>query len=189
MTDAARPVWRGAKQLRRSLVELEGLEPSPGNPRLGDVAAIRESLRRFGQVKPILTTGKRIVAGHHVVLAAKAEGWTHVAAIENEFASEDEARAYLLADNRTHDLGDYDLELLHAQLSNAVDAPGGLAGTGYDDSHLDDLKEQIAKLHRATSRTPPAAAPPADPPPLTVEHRCPKCGHEWAGDPAPPAPE
>lgn len=142
-------IWNGPEALRPFLVPIGDLEPFPGNPRRGDVAAIRASLRRFGQVLPALTDPKlgedgkqRIIARHHLVLAATEEGWTHVAVIGNEFADEEEARAYLLADNRLAELGGYDDEALVAHLKhlNELDA---LAGTGYT---RDDLDAQLAKL-------------------------------------------
>lgn len=181
-------VWRGAEALRPFLVPIDGLEPFPGNPKVGDVEAIRASLRRFGQTRPILldaTIATRIVAGHHVRLAAQAEGWTHVAAIPNEFESEDESRAYLLADNRTGELGGYDLELLHSQLREARDTTGGLAGTGYGNDHLAYLERELAKLR--LSEAPPEQFPPINPETLPTDYCCPACGYEWSGAPKPGA--
>jgi len=141
-TDAGKSsvVWDGAEQLRGSLVRLDSLEPFPGNPRRSDVGEIRASLRRFGQVRPILVDGKRIVAGHHVVEAARQEGWTHAAATANEFGSEDEARAYLLADNRIPELAAYDDELLAAQLAALAEAEIPLEGTGWGEDALANLR-------------------------------------------------
>ena len=150
-------VWQGAKALERFLVPIGDLEPWPGNARRGDVAAIRATLRRFGQVKPILKYEGRIVAGHHVVLAAKEEGWTHIAALEHEFASEEEARAFLLADNRTSDLSRYEDELLLEQLKAAQEI--GLEGTGFSDAFVADLD---ARLKEAFSPATEAEQPRLD---------------------------
>lgn len=162
MTETAarqRTVWRGAKTLRRFLIPIDELEPFPGNPRVGDVDAVRASLRRFGQVRPILVDGPRIVAGHHVRLAAKAEGWTHVAGIENDFADEDEARAYLLADNRIPELGTYSLDALVTHL-NALAELDALEGTGYTRDDLDDRLAKLRQLNRETPAAPPGPEPP-----------------------------
>jgi ParB-like chromosome segregation protein Spo0J len=152
-------IWEGADELRPFLVPIDNLEPFPGNPRRGDVESVRSSLRRFGQVRPLLADGARVVAGHHVRIAAAEEGWTHVAVIAHGFADEEEARAYLLADNRTHDLGiGYDDELLadHLRILAELDA---LEGTGYTTDDLDDL---LAGLRRQLD--PPTPPDPADPP-------------------------
>lgn len=176
-------VWEGPRTLRRLLAPIADLEPHPGNPRRGDVEAVRESLRRFGQVRPILVNGNRIVAGHHVVLAATEEGWTHVATLAGDFATEEEARAYLIADNGTHDRGDYDWRALRAQLEQLAQADAGLTGTGYAQDDLKWIDRQIAELDKAAA--PPASFPPLDPGDLETAYRCPSCGYEWSGNPAP----
>lgn len=179
-------VWEGAPALRRYLVPIVDLAPSEGNPRRGDVAAIRESLREFGQVQAILVdeTGRRIVAGEHRVLAAYEEGWTHVAAIPAEFKDEAAKRRYLLADNRTHDRGSYDLAELDRQL-RALQAEATLEGTGYSDGFVVQLGKDLAAA--AARATPPAEFPPLDPDALKTDFRCPVCAHEWSGSPKPGA--
>lgn len=146
-------VWKGGAQLRRLLVPIDSLEPFPGNPRQGDVGELVRSLKRFGQVKPILVDGSRIIAGHHVRLATIELGWTHIAVVQNEFQDEAEQRAYLMADNRLGDLGGYDTELMMAQLRAL--AEGDLAGTGYDTTTLD---EALAKLREMAATEPVIAA-------------------------------
>jgi ParB-like chromosome segregation protein Spo0J len=146
-------VWRGAPALRPFLVEIDRLEPFPGNPRRGDVGEVAASLDRFGQVRAILVDGSRIVAGHHVVEAARSLGWTHVAATANDFGGEEEARAYLLADNHLGELGGYDDALLAAQL----DALRGYEGTGYTVEDAERLRARLAGVRE------PAAPAPARP--------------------------
>lgn len=138
----AAKVWTGAASLKRDLVAIDTLEPFDGNPRRGDVEALRASLRRFGQVRSVLVDGTRLIAGHHIVAAAKLEGFTHVAATQHEFADEDERRAYLIADNRLATLGDIDDALLVEQLK-ALAEVDGLLGTGYS---TDDLDAALAAL-------------------------------------------
>lgn len=146
-------LWKGAPALRPFLVPLEDFESFPGNPRRGAVADLRASLRRFGQVLPALidpTLGadgkQRLVARHHLAIAAAEEGWTHLAAIPNEFESEDEARAYLVADNRLPELGGYDDVALSAQLAALRD----LEGTGYTDADRVELATRLALMRQPT---------------------------------------
>lgn len=101
--------WSGASHLEPFLVAIEELVPFPENPSVEDhVPDIAKSLRRWGQVRPILTWGNApehglpahtIVGGHHVWRAAQLREWTHVAAIPATFESYQEALAYLAADN------------------------------------------------------------------------------------------
>jgi site-specific DNA-methyltransferase (adenine-specific) len=121
-----------APQLRALVVPLECVELHPRNPRLGDVAAVAASLTRFGQQKPVVVQRSTsfVVAGNHVVRAALSLGWTEIAA-NVEDLDDAEAIAFMLADNRTADLGEYDDGLLAAILSEQQ-AADNLAATGYD---------------------------------------------------------
>ena len=125
------------------LVPIDSLTQHPRNARHGNIEAISASLARFGQLKPVVvqrSTGY-VVAGNHLLRAALALGWQHLAAnvVELDDAT---AQAYMLADNRTADLGTYDEALLSAILAEQASA-GNLAGTGYT---ADDVDELLARL-------------------------------------------
>lgn len=83
----AKRVWEGNRQLNRMLVPIDSLAPHPDNPRRHDLAAIKESLERFGQQRPIIVVppGRvdvdraTIIAGHGTTAAAAELGWTHIA--------------------------------------------------------------------------------------------------------------
>lgn len=179
----AEAVWKGASALRPFLVAVDDLEPFPGNPRRGDVAVVVESLTRFGQTRPLLTDGTKIVAGHHVRLAAIELGWSHVAAIPNEFESDEEAGRYLLMDNRSHDRGDYELEELTAHLAALRDSADGLAGTGYEEAYLRALERDLERWREDAD--PPPHFPDLDPDAIHTEYQCPSCSYEWSGNPRP----
>ncbi len=59
------------------LVPIGSLKPFGGNPRRGDVAAIRESLRVNGQYRPVVVRREtsEVLAGNHTLKAAGEEGW------------------------------------------------------------------------------------------------------------------
>lgn len=161
-------VWRGAEALRPFLIPVTDLDPFPGNPRRGNVEEIRRSLRRLGQYAPLVvdaSDGRRIVKGHHVRLAAIEEGWTHVAAIPNEFADETEARAALVADNRMSEIGEgADMELLVVQLQALAEADA-LEGTGYIVDDLAFFEHEVARLSAPPDPIPPPTPPPPAPQP------------------------
>jgi DNA modification methylase len=130
-------------------VPIASVEPHPRDARIGDVEAVAASLRRFGQQKPVVvqkSTGF-VVAGNHVLLAARSLGWSEIAAnvVELDDAT---ATAFMLADNRTSDLGGYDDELLAAILAEAS-AADNLTGTGYD---ADDVAAIVAAAGLAEPR-------------------------------------
>lgn len=128
-----------AKQITRLGVPIESITPHPDNPRRGNVEALRESLRRFGQYKPIVVQAgtNYVVAGNHTLLAAREEGWKKIAAVVVEI-DDDQARALLVADNRHSDTSRNDDAALAAILKGLA-ATGSLEGTGYSESSVDDL--------------------------------------------------
>lgn len=116
--------WNGNAALKRFLVPVEELSAHPRNPRLGNVYEIGRSLERFGQQRPVLALPDgTIVAGHHVWTAAKQRGWTHIAVVRSDLTEED-ADAYLLADNGTADQGYYDERALAELLNEWEDYEG-----------------------------------------------------------------
>jgi len=115
------------------------------NPRRGDVAAIADSLGRWGQYRPIVVnagsvTGRRneVLAGNHTLLAARSLGWESIDCSVVD-VDEETAAAIVLADNRLADLGEYASEDLFALLSSLDD----LTGTGYFADDLVGLEREL----------------------------------------------
>ncbi len=133
-----------ASDLEPLLIDIESVEPWPGNYREGDIGAISESLKRFGQQKPIVVqkNSMRIVAGNHVWQGARALGAERIAANVEEM-DDDTAEAFLLADNRTSERGTSNEERLAFLLERV--AHRGLDGTGYDGEDVDDLLKRVRK--------------------------------------------
>lgn len=136
---AAKRVWRGAQKIEKLLVPIDDVKLHPQNPRRGDVPSIVGSLERFGQLVPLVVWKQKgyVVAGNHRLLAARELGWTHIAVVEVELEKQ-EADAYLLADNRTSDLGRYDDDA-RLKLLRSLSDRGRLAGTGYSPDDVEDL--------------------------------------------------
>jgi site-specific DNA-methyltransferase (adenine-specific) len=151
---------RIAPALQPLAVPIESIEPHPRNSRIGDVEAVAASLRRFGQQKPVVVQASTgfVIAGNHVLRAAQALGWTEIAANVVEL---DDANAvgFMLADNRTADLGVYDDALLAAILAEQA-AADNLAATGYD---ADDVAALLRAAGLSDERDPDAVPdlPPA----------------------------
>jgi ParB-like chromosome segregation protein Spo0J len=106
----------------RSLAEpIEGLTLDPSNVRLHPVRnleAIKGSLRRFGQQRPILADANGvIIAGNGTLAAARELGWTHIAVSRSDLVGA-EATAYAIADNRAAELAEWDREALARQLES-----------------------------------------------------------------------
>ncbi len=127
-------------------VPIDSLTLDARNPRQGDVAAVARSLDRFGQRKPIVFKvdgdERVVIAGNHTVLAARDTlGWTEIAAVDASDLTDEEARAYALADNRTSDLATYDpgvLAELLAELPTSL-----VAATAWTDDEIAGLDHLI----------------------------------------------
>lgn len=92
------------------------LRPYPGNARTHSPKQIRQisrSIDRFGFNNPVLVDDDdQIIAGHGRVEAAKLLGLKTVPTVRLSHLSEDDKRAYILADNRLAEKAGYDNETL-----------------------------------------------------------------------------
>lgn len=78
---------------------------------------IAQSIKKFGFLNPALIDRERtIIAGHGRIAAAKLLGLETVPTICIEGLSDDEIRAYILADNRLAELAGWDREILAIEL-------------------------------------------------------------------------
>lgn len=161
--------------LRPLAVSIDTVKPMRGNPRKGDVEAVKRSLESFGQRKPIVAMADgTITAGHHLHAAAVALGWDEVAVV---FEDDDEAtaKAFALADNRTSDLGRYDHEALAAMIGEVREADAMLLeATSYSEQDLADLLDFINGPSRSNDPDDPEPEPRDAKSGLT----CPRCGYE-----------
>jgi hypothetical protein len=111
------------------------------NPRRGDVNAVAESLKEFGQFRPIIVnkgtkTGRRneVLAGNHTLKAARQLGWTSIQ-VEMVDVDDGTAAKIVVADNRTADKAGYDSGLLLQILQELPET----TGTGYNGDDISDL--------------------------------------------------
>lgn len=96
--------------------------------------AIKASLTKFGQRKPIVINHKGVVlAGNGTVEAAKDLGWDHIdVAVVPADWDEATARAYALADNRTAELAEWDENVLAKQLLELLDEDFDIEAIGFE---------------------------------------------------------
>lgn len=96
--------------------------------------AIKASLTKFGQRKPIVINHKGVIlAGNGTVEAAKDLGWEHIdVAVVPADWDEATARAYALADNRTAELAEWDENVLAKQLLELMDEDFDIEAIGFE---------------------------------------------------------
>ncbi|MCC7063411.1 MAG: DNA modification methylase [Planctomycetes bacterium] len=134
-----------SEPLRSLVIPLADLNLDAANARLHpekNLAAIRSSLAQFGQRKPIVVQKKGMIvrAGNGTVLAARALGWTEIAAVvvDDDNAT---AAAFAIADNRTADLAEWDDEVLATLLQSMDEATR--KAVGFDQVDLDQLLKDL----------------------------------------------
>ena len=119
------------------------LRPHPLNYRRhpeSQLEVLRQSLRDHGLQKPVVVTPDgTILAGHGLVEAAKAEGWTEIAVHVYDGPHPD---AFVVADNYSASLAIDDEQAL-AELLKRLEADGELGASGYQQ---DDLHELLLRL-------------------------------------------
>ena len=126
------------------------------------ITKIAASIERFGFVNPVLIDeDHQIIAGHGRVAAAKRLGLTEVPVLRIEHLSEEEKRAYMLADNRLAEDAGWDKELLAIELQGLIDCDFAIEVTGFEacevDIVLDDAAAANAPDHGLDDEIPPLA--------------------------------
>lgn len=99
--------------------KVDELIPYENNPRLNDsaVESVANSIKEFGFKVPIvIDENDVIVTGHTRLKASKKLGLKEVPAIVARDLSDEQVRAFRLADNKTSELAEWDLDLLEQEL-------------------------------------------------------------------------
>jgi len=127
------------------MVTIESLTLDPNNARKHskrNLDAIKESLSKFGQRKPIVVHNGVVIAGNGTLEAAKTLGWKEigVSVCPDDWDS-DTAKAYALADNRSSELAEWDEKILSTQLLDLDDMGWNIEALGFEPLPLRDLDE------------------------------------------------
>ena len=136
--------------MKTESVKIKDLLNDPSNVRKHDernIDAIKASLKRFGQQKPIVVDVKGIVvAGNGTLDAAKSLGWKEVQVVRTKLEGA-EAIAYAVADNRTAELAIWDDDALAQTLAalHTDDSIDELV-TGFTEQEIDDLIGKTADI-------------------------------------------
>lgn len=136
----------------------------PANVRQHDernLEAIKGSLARFGQQKPVVVGRENVViAGNGTVEAARALGWERIDAVRTALVGA-EAVGYSLADNRSQDLSSFDMPSLNDLLGSLAEDGFDLEAIGWTDLDLKEIEKGLGNGRELID--PPAPEPPADP--------------------------
>jgi ParB-like chromosome segregation protein Spo0J len=132
-----------------------------------NLEAIKGSLHRWGQQKPIVVDAKNvIIAGNGTAMAAKDLGWSEIQCYRTKLEGY-EAMAFAISDNRTAELADWDFDILKESI-NALELNG--LDIDFLDFSLTDL---------VTSDTKNSSKELSENDFNEFDHKCPKCGFEF----------
>jgi len=122
---------------------IERLIPNARNARThseAQVAQIAASIREFGFCNPVLVDSDGgIIAGHGRVLASRQLQYTRVPVIVLGHLSENQKRAYMLADNKLALNAGWDTDMLRLELEALAEQDFDLDVTGFDEKELREL--------------------------------------------------
>ena len=105
------------------------------------IEKLSRSIDEFGFISPVLIDKDlNIIAGHGRVEAAKVSGLKTVPCVSVEGLSEEQRKAYILADNRLSEFGEWDKDLVALELES-------LAEIDFD---MDDLEFSLPEVDLTT---------------------------------------
>lgn len=126
--------------INKPVTELIEYEKNPRKNKKA-VQAVAESIREFGFRNPIIIDKDNvIVAGHTRLLASKELGLKEVPTVVIDDLTDEQLRAFRIADNKTSELSEWDENLLELELLNIDEIDMSLFGFELEEE-LEDIKE------------------------------------------------
>lgn len=150
--------------------EIKELKPYKNNPRNNDGAVeyVANSIKKFGFKVPILIDNNNtIIAGHTRYKAAKKLGLDSIPCIVADDLTEEQIKAFRIADNKVAEYSSWDWEKLDLELEDIkiID----MSMFGFLDTSYEEIDDKIENLVDKTSKTSPKKE-------KTII--CPFCGEE-----------
>lgn len=120
------------------------------------VKKIADSIKEFGFVNPVLIDRDyNIIAGHGRVMAAESLGLDTVPCLYVEGLTDEQRRAYILADNRLGELAEWNMDIVNAELLELDGEGFDISLTGFDiDAEIappkerEDLSDEITEEYQ-----------------------------------------
>ena len=164
------------------MVPLEQIIPNPRNPNQhpeGQINLLAKVIAHQGWRSPIVVSNRSgfVVAGHGRYEAAKRLGLSAVPVDYQDFPTEADEYAHLIADNRIAELAEADQAGLRELLGELTAADFDPELAGFTADALKGLTDELAEPESPDDFT------EADEN-LPTEFTCPKCKYCWSGKPS-----
>lgn len=117
-------------------IDIERLKPYEKNAKKhgkGQIEKLKASILEFGFLTPCLIDKEfNLIAGHGRLAAAKELQLKKIPCVFVEGLSEDQRRAYILADNKLSELAEWNLDLLQQELKELAEAGLDVSIVGFE---------------------------------------------------------
>lgn len=123
-------------------MKISEVKPYDKNPRNNDngVDAVANSVKEFGWQQPIVVDKNNvIIVGHTRYKAAKKLGMKEVPVVVADNLTDEQVKAYRLADNKTGELTTWDTDLIDDELNDILDIDMNNFGFENDEADVDDI--------------------------------------------------
>ena len=140
-------------------IKVGKLVPYENNPRKNDkaVAKVANSIREFGFINPIVIDKNNVVvAGHTRLKAALKLKMDSVPCIRVDALTDEQVKAFRLADNKLSELAEWDVDLLEQELADIIDiamSDFGFEELGDEGEDLTYTKEVKIPQYEPTGET------------------------------------
>lgn len=139
-------------------IDIDNIKPYSKNPRINDNAVdyVAKSIKEFGFKVPIVIDKNNvIVAGHTRYKASKQLGLKEVPCIVAGDLTEEQIKAFRLADNKVSEFADWDIDLLNDELDDITNidmSDFGFESFGEDEDVQEDCFEEEPPQEAKTKR-------------------------------------
>ena len=131
-------------KLKIEYVDINNIKPYKKNPRKKKKAIpyVMESIKQFGFKNPvILDKNNVIVAGHTRIESAKRLGITEIPCIYADDLTDEQIKAFRLADNKVAEIAEWDIDLLDTELDDILNID--MSDFGFDLDLEDEEEKEI----------------------------------------------
>lgn len=130
-------------KLKIEYVDINSIKPYKKNPRKNEEAIpyVMESIKQFGFKNPvILDKGNVIICGHTRIESAKRLGITEIPCIYADDLTDEQIKAFRLADNKVAEISEWDIDLLDTELDDILNID--MSDFGFDLDLEDEFNEE-----------------------------------------------
>ena len=122
-------------------VKLSDIRPYEKNAKIhgrGQLEKLKASIKEFGFVNPcLIDRDYNLIAGHGRVMAAEELGMETVPCVFVEGLTDEQRRAYILADNKLAELAEWDDVLVASELAELAEVGFDISLTGFEMQAVD----------------------------------------------------